>query len=214
MGLWQDFKDTVRSTYVADGVDHINQIQNNSHDLYVSDEGKDYRNHWGTIVLHALGFPTRLLKAKKYKLGENEKLGPTFKNFYRNWFGYNKTSSTPAKVARAILMGLIVNPILLLPRALVGVAKVVTEVIPGTISRFVLNLGEGLVNYGKSRLKRAFADEDSFRDTEKMGTFGNGLTFFLGVLAVGFGGAVWTVGAAVKSIYLALCTLTSPIETV
>lgn len=206
MGLWQDFKDTVHNTYVADGVDLINRTQNDSQDLFRDKKAKKYRSHWGTITLHALGFPTRQLDPSIKR--------PTFQNFRRNWIGWNPTSSTPAKVARAILMGVLVNPILLIPRAVVGIAKVVTEVIPGTLSRFVLNVGDGIVNFGKGKVSRAFADETTYPDDEQKGGLAKFFTGAVGVLAIGFGAVVWAAGAVVKSVYLTLCTLTSPIETV
>jgi hypothetical protein len=211
MDLLKDFKYTVRNTYVADGVDLIDRTQivntkEGPKNLFAEDEGIKYRNHWGTIILHALGFPTRQLKAKIER--------PTFQNFYRNWFGYNKKSSTPAKVGRAILMGFVVNPILLIPRAVIGIAKVVTEVIPGTISRFVLNIGEDVIYSGKHLIKRALDDEESYDQDEQLGGFGKLLYGIGGAIVIGLGAATWIVGAAVKSIYLTLCTLTSPIETV
>lgn len=226
MGLWADFKHTVQHTYVADGVDLIDQTQNGSQQLFfpnpVNDEQEielvdgsqkakkvniPYRNHWSTIVAHMFGLPTRQLTKKPTY---------TFKNFLRNWFGYNAASSTPARIGRGILMGVIVNPILLIPRAVVGIAKIVTEVIPGTISRFLLTQGENGVEFGKSAFAHAFTNQDNVpeEDPDRLSVldrFGYGTLGAVGVLV---GGAAWLVGAAVKSIYLTLCTLTSPIETV
>ncbi len=233
MGLWADFKHTVQHTYVADGVDLIEQTQNGSQELFfadvnnvndvndVNDESNielldeksrkrvniPYRNHWSTIIAHMVGLPTRQLTKKPTYTG---------KNFLRNWFGYNAASSTPARIGRGILMGLIINPILLIPRAVVGIAKIVTEVIPGTISRFLLTHGENGVEFGKAAFAHAFTNQDDMpeEDPDRLsgwGRLGYGLIGTLGVL---IGGAAWLVGAAVKSIYLTLCTLTSPIETV
>lgn len=227
MGLWADFKHTVQHTYVADGVDLIDQTQNGSQQLFfenttnVNDESEielleehtrkivniPYRNHWSTIVAHMFGLPTRQLTKKPTY---------TFKNFLRNWFGYNAASSTPARIGRGILMGVIVNPILLIPRAAVGIVKIVTEVIPGTISRFLLTQGENGVELGKRAFTEAFSNQDDLPEEDPnrnsiLGRIGYGLLGTFGVLV---GGAAWVAGAVTKSIYLTLCTLTSPIETV
>lgn len=205
MGLWADFKHTLQHTYVADGVDLIDETQNDSQEYFRSEDGLKYRNHWGTILLHMFGFPTRNLTLKA---------GPSLKNLGKNWIGYNPASSTPMKWLRGILMGLIVNPILLIPRAVVGIAKIVTEVIPGTISRFLLNTGEDIVETGKSYLAKAVNDEANIPEDDRLGAgwkIGYGA---IGTLITGVGGIFWGAGALVKTVYLTLCTLTSPIETV
>lgn len=170
------FNKAIDRSYRVDGVDYCKLTQNNDISLYLSGNGKKYRTDRLTRLSSFLGLSNRQLDTSLTK--------QTKENLWNNFIGYKKGASDNEQLARKFIvipLNIIFTPL----KLLVNLLKIATEVIPGTISFTLINLGNFLIQNCKS----------------------GSLDVFIGYFTQG-------LGYLFKLAYLVGCSLTSPIDNV
>lgn len=170
------YNKTFDLSYRVDGVDYSKLTQNNDPSLYSSVNGSNYRRDSLTRLSSFLGLSNRQLDTSLAK--------QTKENLWNNFIGYKKDASENELLARKIIV-MPLNTIFILPKLLVNLLKLATEVIPGIVSFFLINLGNSLITTSKSGSPTAL-----------IGYF------------------IWGLGYLFKLPYLVGCSLTSPIDNV
>ncbi len=197
------FKKTIDNVYPVDGVDYCKKTQNNDITLFKSEVGRKYRKDRLTRLSSFFGLSNRQLDEYSEK--------QTLKNIWHNFIGYKNNASNNELLVRKIIsipLNLIFTPL----RFLINSVKILTEVIPGTISLFVIKQGTSLIEYSQSQsTKNETRQQD---ENSQISSANNNSSPLKKNAAFIFGYLIWGLGWLLRTAYLAGRSLTSPIENV